>query len=64
MKSMNASIGVVGTSDQLFRRGSTLKENFQKSEVVTDKTPSFVIGSFCNSYSICFNIGFWQSSFI
>ena len=27
------------------------------------KTPLFVIGQFCSRYSICLNIGFWQSSF-
>ena len=41
-----------------------LKQNFRKKKVVTDKTPFFVIGQFCTPHSICFNIGFWQSSFV
>ena len=32
-------------------------------EVVTGKTPFFVVGSFCSHHSVCLNIGFWQSIF-
>ena len=35
-----------------------LKQNFRKNGVVTSKTLFFVIGPFCTSQSICFNIGF------
>ena len=35
-----------------------LKQNFRKREVVTGKTPFFVIGPFCTPHSICLNIGF------
>ena len=41
----------------------TLKQNFLKNKVVTGQTPSFVIGPFFTSHSICINIGFWQGSF-
>ena len=40
-----------------------LEKMFQKNEVVTGKTPLFVIGPFCSYHSIFLNIGFWQSSF-
>ena len=39
-----------------------LKLNFQKNEVVSGKSPFFVIGPFCTPHSICLNIGFWQVS--
>ena len=51
-KSMNMNICVVGTSNQLFRRGSYSETNFQKNKVVTGKIPSFLIGPFCTSHSI------------
>ena len=35
-----------------------MKRNFQTDEVVTGKTPLFVIGPFCIHHSICLNIGF------
>ena len=40
-----------------------MEQIFQKNKVVTGKTALFVIGPFCSRYSICFNIGFRQSSF-
>ena len=48
-KSMNMDIWVDGTSNQ---------QIFQKNKVVTAKTPFSVVGPFCTSHSICFNIGF------
>ena len=54
MKSMNMDIRVVGTSAQLFVRGSS---NVQKSKVVTGKTRFFVIDPFCTPRSFCHNIG-------
>ena len=46
------NIWVVGTSNQLFVRGSLTETNFskKKNEVVTDKTPFFVIGLFCTGF--------------
>ena len=55
-------IWVVGTSNELFLRGPKTGANFLKNKVVTGKTPLFVIGPFCSRHSICFNIGFQQSS--
>ena len=40
-----------------------LKHNFQKTKVVTGKTPFFVIGPLCTHHSICLNIGFWYGIF-
>ena len=40
---------VVGTSNQLFVKGVAkfkLKPNFQKNEIVTGKTPLFMMGTF------------------
>ena len=48
-KSTNMDIWVVGTSNQLFLK---LKQNFQKNNVVTGKTPFFMIGPFCTHHSI------------
>ena len=42
-KSMNMNIWVVGTSNQLFIRGSYTKTKFSKIKFVTGKTPFFVI---------------------
>ena len=33
-----------------------MKQNFRKKIVVTGKTPLFVIGLFCTTHFICFNI--------
>ena len=44
------------------REALKLKQNFQKSKVVTGKSPFFVIGPSSNHHSICFNIGFWYGS--
>ena len=35
-------------------RGIKLKQKFQKNEVVTGKTPFFVIAPFCTHYTILF----------
>ena len=54
-------IWVVGTSNQLFVKGIAkikLKPNFQKNEIVTGKTPFFMMGTFCSHFCICPNIGF------
>ena len=41
-----------------------LKQIFQKNKLATGKNSTLcVIGPFCGRYSICLNIGFWQSSF-
>ena len=61
---MNIDICVVGTSVNSLYKFPKLKQNFQKNEVVTGKTPFFGIGPFCTPNSICLNIGFWQSSFV
>ena len=51
-------IWVVGTSNQLFLRGSKTGTNFPKNKVVTGKTPLFEISSFCSRRAICLNSGF------
>ena len=56
-KSINMDSWAVGTCNQLLRRGSY-------KEVLTGKTPFFVIGPFCTSHPICLKIGFWQGSFV
>ena len=35
-----------------------LKQNRKKEKVVTSKTSSFMIGSFCTPHSVCLNIAF------
>ena len=60
-KSTNMGIWFVGTSNELVIREQLHlkgKQNFQKNQVVTGKTPTFVIGPFCTHHSICLNIGF------
>ena len=41
-----------------------MKLNLQEYEVLSGKTPFFVIGPFCTPHSIGFNISFRQGSFI
>ena len=53
-KSTNMGIWVVGTTNPLFKGGST---KFSKNKVVTGKTPFILIGPFCNHHFICLNIG-------
>ena len=48
------NIWAIDTLNQLFIRGSYT----QKNEVVSGKSPIFVIGLFCIPHSICLNIGF------
>ena len=45
-------IWVVGTSNQLFIRGSKTETNL-KNEVLTGKTPFSVIGPFCTYRFVC-----------
>ena len=52
-KSTNKGIWVVGTTKKL-----TVQMVQQKNNVVTGKTPFFVIGPFCSHHFICLNIGF------
>ena len=59
---MNIDAWVVGTSNQLFVRDFYTEKRFCKNEVVTGKTPLFVVCQFCTPRSICLNIGFWQGS--
>ena len=53
-RSMNMNIWAIDPLNQLFIRGSYT----QKNEVVSGKSPIFVIGLFCIPHSICLNIGF------
>ena len=57
-------IWVVGTSNELFIRGSWTETKFSKNKVVAGKTPFFEIGPFCNHHSIFLNIGCWYVSFL
>ena len=61
---MNIDIWVFGTSNQLFIRGSKLKQVSQKIKVITGKTPFVSICPICTPHSICIDIGFGQGSFI
>ena len=66
-KSWNMEIWVVGTSNQLFVRGSSVETKCSKKSInkaVTGKTPFFVIGLFCTYHFVCLNIGFCYGSFI
>ena len=52
----------------LVQQINSLKEvltetKFSKNEVVTGKTPLFLIDPFCSHNVICFNISFWHGSF-
>ena len=61
-KSTNMGIWVLGTSSQLFVRGSKTETKFPKNKVVTGKTTFFVIGPFCTHYSIClFLLAFYMA---
>ena len=63
-KSMNMDIWVVGTSNQLFIRGSYGQAtSSKKKKVVTMKTLFFLIVRFYTPYSICLNNGFRQGSY-
>ena len=63
MRSMNMSIWVISTLNQLFRRGSYTEIKFSK-KWSSGKTPLFMIGLFCTTkFYFCLNIGFWKSSF-
>ena len=56
-KSTNMDIWVVGTTNQLLR-GSLTETKFEKNEVVSGKTPFFLIGPFCTHHCFCLNIAF------
>ena len=62
-KSTNMDIWVVGTTNQLFIRGSLTETKFSKSSYW--QTPFFVIGTFCSHHFIfiCLDIGFWYDAF-
>ena len=47
-----------GYLDCWFIKLTQTGKNFQKYNVVSGKTPLFVIGPFCSDHSICLNIGF------
>ena len=51
LKELNKKFHMVKVPDSEYSR-------WPMSTVVTDKTPFFVIGSFCTHHSICLNIGF------
>ena len=51
-------LGLNGTSNQLFIRGSQTVTKFSKNKVVTGEIPFFVIVPFYAHPSICLNIGF------
>ena len=53
-KSLNMDIWVVGTVNQLFKRGSCDKVKLSKNKVVSGKTLFFVIGPFHTPHSIDF----------
>ena len=58
MKIMNKYIWAIVILNQLYEV-LILKLKFQKNEVVSGKSPYFVIRPFCTPHSICLNIGFW-----
>ena len=52
-------IWLVGTTNQLFKRGSETERKLKKKKkVVNDETRFFVMGPFCTHHSICLNTGF------
>ena len=62
-KCWNMNIWVVGTIDQLFKRGSCNKVKLSKNTVVSGKTLFFVIGPFYTTHSIRHIISFWLGCF-
>ena len=56
-------IGVVGTENKFFERGSQIETKFLKKQLLT-KNPFFVINAFCFPHSICLNIASWHCSFV
>ena len=48
----------------LYKRLLNWNKVFKKYKVVTDKILFFEIGLFGTPNSTCFNIGFWQGSFV
>ena len=54
----------VGTSNQLFVRGSYTERKFSKKIKQVLKIRFFLICWFWTPHSICLNIGFWQGSFV
>ena len=55
IKGMNMDIWLVGTSNQVFLRGSYTETKISKNKVVTRKIRFYVIGRFCVPRSICLN---------
>ena len=58
MKSMNIEFGYLIHQMNSLQEVHKLKQNFQKHEVVGDKTSFFVIDPFGIPHLICLNIGF------
>ena len=58
-KSMNMDIWVVGTSNQLFKRGSYTEIKFSKKYYSLSQNSVLCDMSILYS-SFCFHIGFWQ----
>ena len=61
---MNIDIWVVGTTNEIFAKGSETEARFLKNELITGKMSFFVIGSFCTPHSNCVGMNFWQGSFV
>ena len=55
---MNMNIWTIDTLNQLFITGSFTQIKFSKNEVVSDKSPLFLIGPFCTPHGVCLNIVF------
>ena len=49
---MNIDIWVVGTTNEIFAKGSETEARFLKNELITGKMSFFVIGSFCTPIPI------------
>ena len=62
--SMNMRIWIVGTVNQLLIIVSYTEIKSSKNEVVSGKSPFFVISPFCTPCLTYRNIGFWQDSFV
>ena len=53
---MNKGIWVVGTSRQIFKRGSYTETKFSRKNAVTCKTPFSMVDPFSTSHSICLTL--------
>ena len=61
---MNIDIWVVGTTNEIFAKGSETEARFLKNGLITSKMSFFVIGSFCTLHSNCVGMSFWQGNFV